>query len=387
SPIVTAGPDVAECYGTQVAFNASGNATSYTWNNGVIDGQAFSLINGGYYVVTGQGANGCFAKDSLFATVHALPLVDAGADITTCENSSITLSGSGADTYTWDNGVTDGVAFVQPVGTVTYIVIGTDANGCSNSDDINVTVNPLTTLTADPDFAVCEGVEAEISVTVANETNGSWITNGLGTIAPDLDAHQITYTPAPGESGDIYFVYTAVGVCNTELDSVIVTINENPVVDLGADIVTTDATYVLDATSAFTTYTWSTGETTQTITVSQTGSYSVVVTDANGCSGTDTISFITTFSVENLDGSKGSIDVFPNPTREIVNLQFNDVKANEVRIVVVNMSGAVISSSKASLVEGNGLVVLNLGNVAEGVYIVRMSYNNSVSTHRSVVHK
>lgn len=387
SPIVTAGPDVAECYGTQVAFNASGNATSYTWNNGVIDGQAFSLINGGYYVVTGQGANGCFAKDSLFATVHALPLVDAGADITTCENSSITLSGSGADTYTWDNGVTDGVAFVQPVGTVTYIVIGTDANGCSNSDDINVTVNPLTTLTADPDFAVCEGVEAEISVTVANETNGSWITNGLGTIAPDLDAHQITYTPAPGESGDIYFVYTAVGVCNTELDSVIVTINENPVVDLGADIVTTDATYVLDATSAFTTYTWSTGETTQTITVSQTGSYSVVVTDANGCSGTDTISFITTFSVENLDGSKGSIDVFPNPTREIVNLQFNDVKANEVRIDVVNMSGAVISSSKASLVEGNGLVVLNLGNVAEGVYIVRMSYNNSVSTHRIVVHK
>lgn len=387
SPTVIAGADVTECHGTQVTLTATGDANSYTWNNGVTDATAFPLTTPGYYVVTGLGANGCSSKDSLLATVHALPVVSAGSDITTCENSNITLSGSGADSYVWDNNVTDGVAFVQPVGTVTYVVIGTDANGCTNTDDVDVIVNPLTTLTGIADFAVCENNDASINVTVANETSGTWITNGLGVINPNVNAHQITYTPAAGETGQIYFVYTAVGACNTEFDSVKVNINANPVVNLGADVVTTNATEVLTAPAGMISYSWSNGDATQTITVSQNGSYSVVVVDANGCSGTDTINFITTFSVENYDGTNGSIDVFPNPTKDIVNLQFNDVKAEQVKIDVLSINGAVISTSLANLTSGNGLVVLNVSNLSEGVYIVRMSYNNTMTTHRIIVNK
>ncbi len=387
SPLVSAGSDIAECYGTQVTLNASGNAASYTWNNGVIDGQSFNLMSGGYYVVTAQSLSGCTAQDSLFATVHSLPTINIGADYSVCEGTFIVLAGIGADTYIWDNGVVDGEYFTPPLGENTYSVIGTDINGCSNTDTIKITVLGNTSVTAAADFSSCENTDAIISAVAINSDYGYWVTNGQGTLAPNINEHQVIYTPADGEVGEIYFVYTGEGICNTDFDTVTVTFNPNPVFDLGADIVTTNATYVLDATSGFTTYAWSTGETTQTITVSQNGSYSVVVTDANGCSGTDTISFITTFSVENVDGSKGSIDVFPNPTKDIVNLQFIDVKANEVKIDVVSMSGAVISTSQASLVEGNGLVVLNLGNVAEGVYIVRMSYNNSVSTHRIVVNK
>ena len=54
----------------------------------------------------------------------------------------VQLSGSGAVTYSWDNNVSDGVSF-SPTATGTYTVTGTDANGCSNTDAVDVTVNPI----------------------------------------------------------------------------------------------------------------------------------------------------------------------------------------------------------------------------------------------------
>src|SRR5690606_38056581 len=67
--------------------------------------------------------------------VNELPIVDAGPDQNICEPnptspSEVTLTGSGALTYVWDNGVTDGVPFIPPAATsTTYTVVGTDANG------------------------------------------------------------------------------------------------------------------------------------------------------------------------------------------------------------------------------------------------------------------
>ena len=72
--------------------------------------------------------------------------VNAGNDQTVCAGASVTLSGFGANTYTWSNGVQNGVAFV-PTGTQTYTVTGTNAQGCSATDQVIVTVNPQTSST------------------------------------------------------------------------------------------------------------------------------------------------------------------------------------------------------------------------------------------------
>lgn len=87
-------------------------------------------------------------SDLIVITINPLPVVDAGPDIELCEPnditpSEVTLTGSGAATYTWNNGVTDGVAFTPPVGTTTYTVTGTDINGCTDTDVINVTALTL----------------------------------------------------------------------------------------------------------------------------------------------------------------------------------------------------------------------------------------------------
>jgi len=88
-----------------------------------------------------------------------LPLVDAGADQPVCDGNQATLSGSGAASYVWNNSVSDGVAFT-PVSTATYTVIGTDGNGCKNSDQVEVSVNALPVVSAGPDVAVCAGDSA-----------------------------------------------------------------------------------------------------------------------------------------------------------------------------------------------------------------------------------
>ncbi|MBK6526817.1 MAG: hypothetical protein IPG07_15435 [Crocinitomicaceae bacterium] len=69
-------------------------------------------------------------------TVNALPDVDAGSDQTVCTGTAVTLSGGGAASYVWDNGVTNSVAFTPAIGSVVYTVTGTGANLCTNTDAV-----------------------------------------------------------------------------------------------------------------------------------------------------------------------------------------------------------------------------------------------------------
>ncbi|OFY84491.1 MAG: hypothetical protein A3F72_13870 [Bacteroidetes bacterium RIFCSPLOWO2_12_FULL_35_15] len=88
-------------------------------------------------------ATGCTKSNSVTITVNPLPAVTASATVSTlCAGASTTLSGSGASSYVWSGGVSNGVPFV-PTSTTTYTVTGTDANSCSNTATITITVNPL----------------------------------------------------------------------------------------------------------------------------------------------------------------------------------------------------------------------------------------------------
>lgn len=107
-------------------------------------------------------------------TIISSPTMNAGADQTVCEAASITLTdaGSGATSLSWNNGITNGVAFNAPSATTTYTVTGTNAAGCTASDQVVVTVKPLPVVNAGADQTVCQGVTANLS---GNVTGGSCI--------------------------------------------------------------------------------------------------------------------------------------------------------------------------------------------------------------------
>ncbi len=108
---------------------------TFTWNNSVTNESSFIPTATTTYTVTGTDGNGCTGTDQVDVTVNTLPTVSAGADQAVCDGGAVTLSGSGASTYAWDNVVTDGATFT-PTATTTYTVTGTDGNGCSNTDQV-----------------------------------------------------------------------------------------------------------------------------------------------------------------------------------------------------------------------------------------------------------
>ena len=129
----------AICIGDSVTLFGSG-ATTYTWSNGVTNGLAFNPVETTSYSLIGSDSNGCQDTTSISISVFALPEVTANSSASiVCLGQSVTLSGSGAASYSWSNSVVNAESFV-PTITTTYFITGTDLNNCSNTDSIIITI-------------------------------------------------------------------------------------------------------------------------------------------------------------------------------------------------------------------------------------------------------
>jgi trimeric autotransporter adhesin len=130
------------CEGGTTKLSGTG-AASYSWSGGVSDGVPFAPPVGfpTYTVIGTQGT--CTNAATITLTVNALPTVVAMVTATTiCEGNSVIFSGSGASSYSWTGGVTNGIYFKPPVGTHIYTVTGTATTGCKNKATATVTVLP-----------------------------------------------------------------------------------------------------------------------------------------------------------------------------------------------------------------------------------------------------
>jgi hypothetical protein len=215
-PLVNGGNNAAICIGQSTTLTATG-ATTYTWNNGISNGVAFTPNATNNYIVTGVDGNSCVNQDTVTVVVNALPIVSAGPNQTVCLNTPVVLSGSGAATYTWTNGVSNNTPFT-PVTTNNYVVTGTDGNGCVNTDTATVTVLPLPNVNAGQDFAICVGLGSTLSGTGAStyQWNNN-VQNGV-TFFPNTTT---TYT----------VIGTGANGCSAQ-DSVVVTVNTTPTISL-----------------------------------------------------------------------------------------------------------------------------------------------------------
>jgi hypothetical protein len=171
TPTVGAGTDESVCDGDQVTLTANNpDGATISWSGGVTDGNAFtpSLGTTTYTVTATLGS--CQATDQVDVEVNITPTVDAGLDTTICEGESITLTADNPDsgTLSWTNGVTDGVSFNPPTGTLTYTVTST-LGACSDQDQVTVT----TLDAADLSGVVTDangGANGEIDLTIIGGT-------------------------------------------------------------------------------------------------------------------------------------------------------------------------------------------------------------------------
>lgn len=287
-PSVDAGANLTICENDSIQFNATG-ANIYSWSNAIPNLAYFTPTAGMHiFYVTGTDANSCVNIDSMQVTVNALPVVFAGNDTSICLNQNITLFGAGANIYTWDNGISDGVSFTPNLGTTSFTLLGTDINGCQASDQINVTVNAIPNVNAGNDTSICENN----SITLMGTGAFTYVwDNGVS----DGIAFSPSFTSTYVVTG------TDMNFCSAN-DTVIVTVNALPVIDAGVDqTICVGQSIILEAFGA-NSYTWDNGVV-QSILFSptSTSTYTVTGTDLNGCQNTDLVD-VTVNSLPTIDG-------------------------------------------------------------------------------------
>ncbi|MFH1005308.1 MAG: T9SS type A sorting domain-containing protein, partial [Bacteroidota bacterium] len=139
-PSANAGADQTICAEQNIILTAIGG-TSYSWSDGVQNGVAFIPTATTTYTVTVTNSCGS-ATDEIVVTINPLPIANAGTDQTICAGQNIILTATGGDSYSWSDGVQNGVAFI-PTATSAYTVTVTNSCGSATDDVVvNVTTCP-----------------------------------------------------------------------------------------------------------------------------------------------------------------------------------------------------------------------------------------------------
>ncbi len=152
---------------------------------------------------------------------------------------------------------------------------------------------------------------------------------------------------------------------------------QNLQIDLGPDTIWTNQpdTIVLDAGGPYVTYSWSTGDSTQTLAISSYGTYAVTVTDYYGCEASDSV--VVEMGVNNNMIEKGNVAVYPNPSHGLI-----VVRAQSGSIVEVSTAnGKLVEKTEMKSTKEN----IDLTKFGKGVYLIKIVTENNVLVHKIVI--
>jgi PKD repeat protein len=275
NPYLNIGPDSSICPGDTVLLDAGPhNGATYVWQNGAVT-QDFPATQAGTYWVEITDSAGCQKTDSMNLTILIPPSLDLGNDTTVCSNQHVVLDAGGGPTgtvYQWSTSSTTQVLVVTSAGL--YSASVTTPGGCAAIDSVRINHFPSPGVNLGPDRVECGTYVLDAG---AGGTSYLWSTSAT------------SQTITSSAAGSYAVTVTNQFGCEA-VDDVTITMGTVPTVSLGADqLLCNNQTAVLDAGNSGSTYLWSTGALTQSITVSTAGTYIVNVTNPNGCVGRDTI--------------------------------------------------------------------------------------------------
>jgi PKD repeat protein len=271
-PVVNLGSAITTC-GISYTLDALNPGSSFLWNTGSTT-QQYVVTHDGTYGVTVTNTNGCTSSSSVPVTLNTIVSPNLGPNSTHCDSTLLDAGYPGA-TYSWSTGAT--TQTIEATVSGTYSVTVTDQNHCTGSGSVTITINTATHFSLGPDKIACSSTGV-----LLNAGAGSSYSWNTGATTSTLQV------PATG----YYWVTVTNGVGCTSADTIHVTLNPSPVVSLGHDTTVCNQ-YQVNAFTSNSTYSWNTGVTTPSITVTATGHYTVTVTDnTTNCSTLDSIKVI-----------------------------------------------------------------------------------------------
>jgi len=273
--IVNLGNDTSICNTIQLPLTVQGNFAGILWQDGST-AATYLVTRSGVYKVSVTDIYGCKASDSIRVTSTA-DSVSLGNDTSLCSPASVQLHVTGNFAgIVWQDGSTGATYTASQTGV--YKVQATDANGCVIADSIKVTVH-APTVTLGNDTTLCAGASLTLSV-VDSFTRIFW---------QDSIVSPTYVVNTPG-----FYVVQVTDSFGCEAKSSITVSYYSPIQFTSQPTVRLcDSSIILSSGAAATSYLWSDGATTETTTVSFVSLNTVTVTDANGCSASDSINVLT----------------------------------------------------------------------------------------------
>lgn len=343
-------------------------AYAYQWSNGDSVGHLDS-VGAGNYTLTMMDANGCMVSDS--AEIESTPAVDID-DVVLCDGAAQTLDAGMYNSYMWSTGDSTQTTTVSAAGQVYVDVV--DSIGCMYSDSADVTIASSPAVSLGSDTTACAN-DGALTLDAGAGSTYMWSDSSMNQTL-DVTAsgtYSVMVTDSNGCMGG---------------DTITVTVSPGPSVALGADTTICDdeVPYTIDAGAGGSSYTWSTGATSQTIDVTTSGTYSVMVTDGDGCMNGDTI--VITVDVCTSIGDPGSVlgaRVFPNPAQTFVNVALDNATPGDIKIMMFDVNGRQVHNQESETAGTSALLKLDLSQLSEGIYFLHLHNGGKQSVHRITI--
>jgi hypothetical protein len=421
--VITANPGTSICQGTAVTFTVTptngGNAPSYQWTkngNPVGSTDAFytdNALNNGDVISTILTSNATCATpavvnaDTLTMTVTATVTpgvsIAAAPSLIICAGTSVTftatpVNGGNTPSYQWtkngnpvgttnatytDNGLNNGDTIVAIL--TSNAACAMPANAISNTDTITVNplVTPLVHIQALPGDTICAGSPVTIAATPTNGGNNPtyvWMKNGnsAGVGSPYIDN-------TIANNDIIICKLTSDATCitaDTAFDTIHFIVHPLPV-----PVIT--ASGINLSTSTFATYQWFRnnvvipGATNQHYTATLSGSYRVLVTDANGCSDTSVVYLNHGLGVNSLAGVHDT-NLYPNPNKGIFSIEAA-CNGSTAFVSILNTLGQVVYRKNVTIVNGMVSERIELNNPPDGMYLLRIDTEDGPQTVQFII--
>ncbi len=361
-PTVNLGDTTAFCPGESITLIAGNESNSYLWSTGSID-PGILVNTPGEYTVKVTDTQGCFEHDTIYVIASTPPDVDLGADTTFCPGGLFTLDAGAGDEYAYiwsDESFSQSIEVTDPGH---YEVVVFNKYGCSNSDQINLSLSDLPTIDLANEMFVCEG--GEITIDAGSGFNSYMWSDG---------SQQQSLTTA--EPGKYYVTVSNTGGCSNS-DTVLVKTYDLIVVTLSGENDELWCDY-----EGGTSYTWylngvETDINGPTYSSTQSGEYHVDVVDENGCISSSNTVTVTLLGVENTDQV---FHVYPNPSNGYITIHFEEPTA-QVSLGIYSMDGKKVygHTIHEKLIIDHQVVLLDQ---PAGIYLLKVHIQGKTYTYK-----
>lgn len=289
-PVLTTTGDLSICPGSTSTLGLGSAYSQYQWSTGSTNA-SINVSTATNVSVRVTDANGC--KETAFYTTSILPaphpVITGNLDI--CLGGSTTLdAGSSYAGYNWSSGPTSQTISVGTANSFTVTV--TDGNNCTASTNVTTQIIPVPSPTITGVLSFCPGGTTQLIANIGY-THYSWSTT------------ETTRTINVSTSGVFTVIVTSGNGCTGSASATTASLIA-PTPSISGDLtICPNSSSILDAGINYINYLWSTGANTHSIFISTGGTYSVSVTDSNGCTGTASA---LVSAANNLPGSIGTIN-------------------------------------------------------------------------------